>query len=80
MSDSQKLAKQIPNNVISISSGLCKSEGCKSKATRADFCEDHFIWFKAGLINKNGAKVPDFDKKHYSWAASQHSPAKKKAA
>jgi|JI61114BRNA_FD_contig_21_6251717_length_636_multi_6_in_0_out_0_1 hypothetical protein len=78
MSETKKLEKQIPNNVISISSGLCKGEGCKSKSTRADFCEQHFTWFKDGLINGQGQKVPDFDKKHHAWAA-RHAPQKKSA-
>lgn len=78
MSENKKLDKQIPNNVISLTSSQCKAEGCKVKATRAEFCEEHFSWYKASLINKNGQRVPDFDKKHYVWAASQ--PQKKKAA
>jgi hypothetical protein len=76
----KKLEKQIPNNVISITSGLCKGEGCRSKAVRAEFCESHFTWFKDGLINKNGEKVPDFDKKHYAWEASHANTGKKKSA
>ena len=78
MSENKKLDKQIPNNVISLSSSLCKAEGCKSKSTRAEFCEEHFAWFKAGLINKSGERVPDFDKKYYAYTSVQ--PAKKKAA
>ncbi|MBL7670565.1 MAG: hypothetical protein JNM39_08765 [Bdellovibrionaceae bacterium] len=79
-SEPKKLDKQIPNNVISISSGLCKADGCRSKALRAEFCDTHFTWFKDGLINKNGQKVPDFDKKHYAWEASHTAANKKKTA
>lgn len=51
------------SNVIDLSSARCKAEGCNKKHTRAEFCAEHFEWFKAGLINKDGQQVPDFDKK-----------------
>ena len=41
----------------------CKGEGCSKKDTRAGFCEEHYMWFKEGLVNKDGVKVSDFDKK-----------------
>lgn len=71
MAEKKNTEAQIPNNVVSISSGTCKADGCKAKATKADFCTEHFDWFKASLINKNGQKVPDFDKKYYAWSASR---------
>lgn len=66
MADS-KFARQIPTNVISLESSRCACNGCKAKATQADFCAEHFGWFKAGLIRKDGSESPDFDKKfsHY---------------
>ena len=78
MSENKKLEKQIPGNVVSLGSHACKAEGCKAKPSRAEFCEEHFDWFKASLINKNGQRVPDFDKKFYAWSASQ--PQKKRVA
>jgi hypothetical protein len=51
------------NNVIDLATLRCKAEGCNKKSSRADFCEEHFEWFKMGLITKEGKKVPDFDKK-----------------
>jgi len=45
----------------------CKCAGCKKAQARFTFCEDHYEWFKFGLITKVGAKVSDFDRKfdHY---------------
>lgn len=60
--------KQVPNNkVIELSSSKCKAEGCNAKSTRAEFCEEHFAWFKEGLITKEGVKCMDFDKKYYHY-------------
>lgn len=66
-----KFSKQIPNNVVSLESSRCTSEGCKKKSELASFCKEHFEWFKAGLITKEGAKAPDFDKKYYHYAAKK---------
>ena len=41
----------------------CKCEGCKKPEARFTFCNDHYEWFKFGLITKQGKKVGDFDKK-----------------
>ncbi len=45
----------------------CHSWGCKAKAHRFDFCEQHYDHFKFGLIKKTGEQVPDYEKKfgHY---------------
>lgn len=45
------------------STGFCITEGCKKSAERAEFCTEHFSWFKIGLITKRGAKAKDFEKK-----------------
>ena len=50
------------DNVLSLSK--CPAEGCSKKAERMDFCTEHFMWFKEGLINKKGQKPRDFDKKY----------------
>ncbi len=57
------------NNVIDLSLNRCKAEGCKKKPSKADFCEEHYEWFKAGLITKDGSLAKDFDKKHQQWVA-----------
>jgi hypothetical protein len=46
---------------------LCKCSGCKKAEARFTFCEEHYEWFKFGLISKKGQKVSDFDRKwdHY---------------
>jgi hypothetical protein len=69
-----KAVKVTPNNVISLADNRCLSEGCKAKSKRAGFCDEHFEWFKAGLITKEGKYVIDFEKKY------QHFLAAKKAA
>jgi hypothetical protein len=48
-------------NVVAIS--MCPVEKCGKKASRSEFCEEHFGWFKEGLINRAGEKPKDFDKK-----------------
>ncbi len=40
---------------------------CSSKATRASFCDEHFIWFKESLVNRKGEKPKDFDKKYQNF-------------
>jgi hypothetical protein len=42
---------------------FCPVEACKKPVTRMHFCNDHFGWYKEGLINKKGEKPSDFDKK-----------------
>lgn len=54
--------QQPHNNVISMPQ-KCKGENCKHKDKRAGFCDEHYMWFKEGLITKEGIKVIDFDKK-----------------
>lgn len=75
MADKKNTEKQIPNNVVPLSGGKCIAEDCKKKPSRAGFCEEHFDWFKAGLITKEGMKAADFEKKHYHYDLK-----KKKAA
>ncbi len=54
--------------VIPIGSSTCVAEGCKSKSARANYCAEHFVWFKEGLINREGQRVPDFDKKFQAFS------------
>ncbi len=72
---SEKKEKQVPNNVIPLASARCASDGCKAKPTRAGFCEEHFEWFKAGLITKEGQRALDFDKKYQHFASSKRKSA-----
>ncbi|OYZ16314.1 MAG: hypothetical protein B7Y39_15805 [Bdellovibrio sp. 28-41-41] len=75
MADKDKKPNLVPNNVVSLSDARCQAEGCKAKHTRASFCAEHFEWFKAGLITKEGKQALDFDKKYQHFMS-----AKKKAA
>ena len=70
-----KVQTQVPGKVISMDDYRCKSEGCKAKSTKASFCDEHFAWFKAGLITKEGAKAQDFEKKFYQYVAAQKKAA-----
>lgn len=65
----------VPNNVVSLADSRCHAEGCKAKHQRASFCNEHFEWFKSGLITKEGKPALDFDKKYQHFMSS-----KKKAA
>ena len=67
----KKFEKQIPNNVISLESSKCCGEGCKKKSEKAGFCAEHFDWFKAGLITREGAKAADFDKNYYQYVGKK---------
>lgn len=57
-----------PNNVIEMPK---QCPACSRKATRAGFCEEHFVWFKEGLINRKGEKPKDFDKKYQNFMRKQ---------
>ena len=54
-----------PSNVLQVS--MCPVEKCGKKATRSAFCEEHFTWFKEGLVNRAGEKPKDFDKKYQAF-------------
>ena len=73
MADKKNFEKQIPNNVVVLESVKCCAEGCKKKMEKATFCAEHFDWFKAGLITKEGLKALDFDKKYYHYTAAKKS-------
>lgn len=75
MADKKQEKTQLtPNNVVNLSDNKCIADGCKAKSKRASFCDEHFSWFKAGLITKEGKQVIDFEKKY------QHYTSAKKAA
>lgn len=67
MAEDKKFDKQIPNNVVTLGSNKCIAEGCKKKSDKANFCAEHFDWFKAGLVTKEGMLCSDFDKKFYHY-------------
>jgi hypothetical protein len=51
------------SNVVSLDSYRCIAEGCKVKHVRANFCGQHYDWFKSGLITAEGYKAKDFQRK-----------------
>jgi hypothetical protein len=58
------MSKQNSNNVIQLPE-RCKAEGCSKKSEKASFCGEHFMWFKEGLVTKEGKRPVDFDRKLY---------------
>ena len=50
-----------------VSHDFCPAEGCKKPVKRMHFCEEHFQWYKEGLLNKKGQRPSDFDKKYQNW-------------
>lgn len=64
----QKLKHQAQGDNLAQISDRCKAEGCKAGSHKMSFCNEHYAWFKFGLVNKEGKKVPDFDKKWDAFA------------
>ncbi|MBX7232148.1 MAG: hypothetical protein K1X29_08705 [Bdellovibrionales bacterium] len=50
---------------------VCPVEKCGKKATRMEFCDEHFNWFKEGMISRKGEKPKDFDKKYQAYLSRQ---------
>jgi hypothetical protein len=67
-SNKQTTTSPIPNNVIQLAAHKCLADDCKSRPTLAGFCDEHYAWFKEGLITKEGHKAKDFDKKYYAFS------------
>jgi len=61
-----------PNNVIEMPKAC---PVCGGKAHRAGFCNEHFLWFKEGLVNRKGEKPKDFDKKYQHFMRKQQQAA-----
>lgn len=70
-----KLKHQTPTptqgatNVVSLNK--CSAEGCSHRADLMNFCNEHYDWFKFGLITKEGKRPSDFDKKFQSYKKSR---------
>ncbi|MCB0348515.1 MAG: hypothetical protein KDD37_06745 [Bdellovibrionales bacterium] len=62
-----KNPKKEENNVVAIT--RCCADGCTKRDTRANFCNEHFTWYKEGLITGEGHKAKDFDKKLQQYKA-----------
>lgn len=55
------------DNVVAIGTNSCCVEKCTKKADKLNFCPEHYMWFKEGLINKKGVRPSDFDKKYQAF-------------
>lgn len=53
------------SNVIPLT--RCSAEGCSKKTDHANFCNEHYDWFKFGLITRDGKRPSDFDKKFQAY-------------
>ena len=51
------------SNVVQLGTTACCVEKCASKGAKMNFCSEHYMWFKEGLVNKKGQRPSDFDKK-----------------
>lgn len=60
-------------NVVSLS--RCTAQGCNKKSDLLTFCNEHYDWFKFGLINKQGERPTDFDKKYIAFQRQQKKTA-----
>lgn len=72
MATKLKHQAQQPNSgeggaVVSLSK--CCAEGCTKKTDILTFCQEHYDWFKFGLITKTGKRPSDFDKKYTAYQA-----------
>lgn len=61
----QQQENQGGGNVVSLS--RCTAQGCGKKTDLLTFCNEHYDWFKFGLINKQGERPTDFDKKFMAY-------------
>jgi hypothetical protein len=59
--------KQMPSNVTPIKAEKCIAENCKHAPERANFCNEHYTWFKEGIMTIDGYKAKDFDKKYHDY-------------
>jgi hypothetical protein len=55
------------DNVVAIAATVCCVEKCGKKGDRLNFCPEHYAWFKEGLVNKQGKRPVDFDKKYQAY-------------
>ena len=60
-----------PNNKVKEFIEKCPVDGCGKSQAKLNFCSEHFVWFKEGLINKRGEKPRDFDKKYQNYLRKQ---------
>jgi hypothetical protein len=58
----------------------CHCWGCKHKAARFNFCNEHYDHFKFGLIKKTGEPVSDYEKKFEHYVAHTKRRGTQKAA
>lgn len=69
------MAKKQQNDNVAQLPTRCAAESCSQKTSRMNFCDEHFLWFKEGLINKEGKRPTDFDKKFMAFRARQKTAA-----
>ena len=69
-----KNAGAAPSNVVPMSTNCCVDK-CGKQADRMNFCPEHYMWFKEGLVNRAGQKPTDFDKKYQAFMTKKKSAA-----
>ena len=73
MADQPQKKKKPQNKPRNVPSGpvQCVADECNEKPKRLNFCQDHFAWFKDGLVTREGSRVKDFDKKYQGFLRRQ---------
>ena len=59
------------DNVVAMANAVCCVEKCGKKADKMNFCPEHYMWFKEGLISRTGLRPSDFDKKYQAYMMRQ---------
>ena len=74
------MSKIKKTETIVVAEDKCKADNCKSSQVRFTFCDEHYDWFKFGLINKSGKQVSDFEKKYGHFLSHETKTTHKKVA
>lgn len=59
--------EEAQSNGAAAGPSTCCVEKCGKKGERMNFCSEHFGWFKEGLVNRQGKRPVDFDKKYQAF-------------
>lgn len=62
------------SNVLQMPTACCV-EKCGKKIDKMNFCPEHYMWFKEGLVNRQGQKPTDFDKKYQAFMTKKKTAA-----
>ena len=55
------------DNVVAMGATNCCVDKCGKKSDKLNFCPEHYMWFKEGLVSRKGQRPTDFDKKYQAF-------------